>query len=177
MLRIKVVITLVLLVMITSCTHLNPEINVNKEAVINVKTSTIIDKALSNGFTIYTKNTDNKDYLVLNLEERSDISMKIYASSQFVKANGVIITILIDKDTINNTEDNYKRPINDETLGIIKQSLSSLPCNDQKDFLKSGFKCHGYYNVQYKIYNDPFNGIRELLGITKNQQLLISIVP
>jgi hypothetical protein len=137
----------------------------------------IIDGFLNNGFIISNRNAENRPFIVLNQQNSSDIGVRIYGQSQMTKTNGIFIIITLNDDTANSGTDRNRRPLNDATFQKLRTALSMLNCNDNVDFLRSGFTCNNEYEVLYSVNSDNFDGLRRFFGMDSRSELLISITP
>lgn len=161
---------------LTSCStvNLNPKIDIDTSKALNVSTSDLINNLEKNGFYY----TTYKNYLSFEHPDYKYLEIRIYTENSLINPYTILVYVLLHPTTENKDKiNNYKAPLNKEYFSIIQTALQVLPCNEDKDFLKSNFQCKNNYSILYSIHKDSLNKIRSMLNIAENNQLVIEIKP
>ncbi len=158
--------------------YISPKTEINENQFIDTIGLKILDGFLQNGFVIADNNSSKNPYFILNNENSSDISVKIYAKSQLSKVNAIFILVNLNEGTSNKEKNKSKRPLNENYFQNLKKSLYSLKCSNNIDFLRSGFLCkEGNYEIIYTINGDNLDSVRDIFGFNKRSELIINIKP
>jgi hypothetical protein len=154
---------------------INPKKFFNPDLDLKISFLTV-EESLSNNSFLIEPEGDSKNYVVFENEDLEDLEINVYAKTSSSQVNAIFIQAFLTQNTTKPTNPT-NAPLNEEILLKLQKALSSLPCSDDINFLRSEFICNNYYKVNYTINTDGLNKIRKWLGYKDTKILLISIIP